>query len=104
MKQRCEVRNLRLGQLLHYREASGTSWSVRNGESPQVAHHKQRVCIDRIGVEEVVLHPAEMQPNAGMYQHPNMFIRRNSWVTHGRSQYFQEQPVVPGYSARTPHR
>jgi len=39
---------------------------ARDREPTQVAHDEQRVSVDGVGVEEVVLHAADDAPNIGM--------------------------------------
>ena len=60
VKERCEVRDLGARQGLHdARKIRQLVIESRQGETSQVAHHEQRVRIDRIGVEEVVLHTTD---------------------------------------------
>ena len=59
VKQRGEVGEFLARQGLHdLAEHREFVVEFRHREAPQIAHHEQCVRIDRVGVEEVVLHPA----------------------------------------------
>ena len=60
MEQRGEIGDLGLRQLLHDgRELRQLVVVLRQRQPPQVAQHEQRVRIDRVRVEQVVLHAAD---------------------------------------------
>jgi len=47
---------------------------LEHGEAAQVAHHGEDVLVDRVDVEEVVLHLATMRRNAGRYLRESVLV------------------------------
>ena len=60
VKERGQIGELGLGQRRHQpRQLRKLVLEARQREAAQVTHHEQRVRIDRVGMEQVVLHPAD---------------------------------------------
>ena len=98
VEQRREVGDFELGQLLHdRRELRQLVVVLRQREAPQVAEHEQRVRVDGVGVEQVVLHAADdaaegrdVAAEHAVGIHAPQFVRH----ARGRAQDLQEQPVI----------
>ena len=98
VEQTCEIQDLRLLELLH--DAAAVRELVietAQRESPQVADHEQRVFIDRVGVEQVVLHAPDDPAEGRQVQAEHAVeIHAAQFVGHalGCPQDRQEQPVI----------
>ena len=98
VEQRGEVGDFAARQLLH--DARGFRQLMvvtRDREAAQVAHHEQRMRIDRVGMEQVVLHAPDdapecrdVAPEHAVGVHAPQFVRD----AHRRAQDLEEQAVM----------
>ena len=98
VKQRGEVGDFAARQLLH--DARGFRQLMvvtRDREAAQVAHHEQRMRIDRVGMEQVVLHAPDdapecrdVAPQHAVGVHAPQLVRD----AHRRAQDLEEQAVM----------
>ncbi len=98
VEQCAQVDDLGLGQLLHdRRDQRQFVVELRHGEAPRVADHEQRVRIDRVGVEQVVLHAADDAAEGGYVAAEHAVdVHAPQLVRHAarRAQDLEEQAVV----------
>ena len=98
VEQRGEIGDLELGQLLHdRREHRQLAVVLRQRQAAQVAQHEQRVGVDGVGMEQVVLHAADDAAERGdvaaehaVGVHAAQLVRD----ARGCAQDFQEQAMV----------
>ncbi len=98
VKKARQVGDFRLFQRLHD-AAAVREFVIEAGqrETPQVADHEQRVFVDRVGMEQVVLHAAHDSAERGNVQPQDAVqVHAAQFVGHAgrRAQDRQEQPVV----------
>ncbi len=98
VEQRREVGDLELGQLLHDgRELRQLVVVLRQRQPPQVAEHEQRVRVDRVGMEQVVLHaPDDAAEGRDVAAQHAVGVHAPQLVRHAgrRAQDLEEQAVI----------
>ena len=98
MKQRCQIDDFGLRQLLHdARQLRQLMVVARQGKTPQVADDEERVRIDRISVKEVVLHaPDDASEGRDVASKHAIVIHAAQLVGDARAgaQHLEKEPVM----------
>ena len=98
VEQRRQIGDLRPRQGLHdLRELRQLVVEARQRETAQVAHHEQRVRVDRVGVEQVVLHAADDAAEGGDVAAEHAVVVHAAQLVGdagGRAQDLEEEAMV----------